>query len=545
MTDTARDDSAPGTVLVIDDDETNRYILTSWLTRAGHTVVGAADGTEGLALLASADCPLPEAAVIDVQLPDMTGFEVCERIKADARTAYLPVIHVSAVAVNAEDHTEGLSRGADAYLDQPIDPDEFLATVTAALRYARARRRAEQLTLRLAALNRATLDVYRAVGFHSFSAAATGGAAALMSAPATAVFLSPQGQPVHSHAAGPDAVPLSGPAGPELLDRLASFSLGADTGIEVTSVPEGRWKALLPLDPIEGDVVLVVARTKRNRPPVCVAVPAEAARTTDERELLQQLVNACALALEALRTFNEEHALALALQRTFLPDRLPSVPGVSLAVRYLPASDHAEIGGDFYEALETPDGLLLAIGDVAGHSLVAATVMGEIRHALRAYALEGHPPHHVLERLDALLAHTRPGLTVTLCLVLVDPDGSRIHVANAGHIPPLLLAPDGGAAYLHEHGPLLGLRLPHPPARVHPVAPDTRVLLFTDGLVEVRTQNLDDSLEAFRTATLEGPRELEALCDVLLGAFGEDKEDDIALLALQLDDAPDPSRRPS
>ncbi|MFE5999569.1 MULTISPECIES: fused response regulator/phosphatase [Streptomyces] len=540
MTDTARVDSAPGTVLVIDDDETNRYILTSWLTRAGHTVVGAADGTAGLALLASADRPLPEAAVIDVQLPDMTGFEVCERIKADARTASLPVIHVSAVAVNAEDHTEGLSRGADAYLDQPIDPGEFLATVTAALRYARARRRAELLTLRLAALNRATLDVYRAVGFHSFSAAATGGAAALMSAPATAVFLSPQGQPVHSHAAGPDAAPVSVPAAAELLDRLASSSLGGDSGIEVTAIPHSHWKAMLPLDPIEGDVVLVVARTKRNRPPVCVAVPAWAADGTDERELLQQLVNACALALEALRTFNEEHALALALQRTFLPDRLPSVPGVSLAVRYLPASDHAEIGGDFYEALETPDGLLLAIGDVAGHSLVAATVMGEIRHALRAYALEGHPPHHVLERLDALLAHTRPGLTVTLCLVLVDPDGSRIHVANAGHIPPLLLAPDSTAAYLHEHGPLLGLRLPHPPARVHPVAPGTRILLITDGLVEVRTQNLDDSLAAFRSATLAGPRELEALCDVLLGSFGEDKEDDIALLALQLDDAPGP-----
>ncbi|MEU6942566.1 response regulator, partial [Streptomyces rubiginosohelvolus] len=137
MTDTTRVDSAPGTVLVIDDDETNRYILTSWLTRAGHTVVGAADGTEGLALLADPRARLPEAAVIDVQLPDMSGFEVCERIKADARTAYLPVIHVSAVAVNTEDHTEGLSRGADAYLDQPIDPDEFLATVTAALRYAR------------------------------------------------------------------------------------------------------------------------------------------------------------------------------------------------------------------------------------------------------------------------------------------------------------------------------------------------------------------------------------------------------------------------
>ncbi|WP_308340570.1 MULTISPECIES: SpoIIE family protein phosphatase [unclassified Streptomyces] len=325
--------------------------------------------------------------------------------------------------------------------------------------------------------------------------------------------------------AGPDLEPAS-----RLLHRVRHESADARERIVAEHALPAGWAD-----------ILVVARTRRNRPPVCVAVPAEAAGGTDERELLQQLVNACALALEALRTFNEEHALALALQRTFLPDRLPSLPGVSLAVRYLPASDHAEIGGDFYEALETPDGLLLAIGDVAGHSLVAATVMGEIRHALRAYALEGHPPHHVLERLDALLAHTRPGLTVTLCLVLVDPHGSRIHVANAGHIPPLLLAPDGTAAYLHEHGPLLGLRLPHPPARVHPVAPDTRILLITDGLVEVRTENLDDSLARFRSATLEGPWELEALCDALLGSFGEDKEDDIALLAIALGPGPEPA----
>ncbi|GAB2913043.1 SpoIIE family protein phosphatase [Streptomyces sundarbansensis] len=538
MTETARHDAAPGTVLVIDDDETNRYILTSWLTRAGHTVLGAADGTAGLHLLATAGDTLPEVAVIDVQLPDMSGFEVCERIKADPRTAYLPVVHVSAVAVNTEDHTEGLSRGADAYLDQPIDPNEFLATVTAALRYARARRRAEQLTLRLAALNRATLDVYRAVGFPAFSTAATRGAASLMSGPATSVFLSPQGVTVHSHATAPGAAPVVLPARAELLDRLASPALGGGTGIEVATLPGGRWKALLPLDPIEGDVLLVVARTKRNRPAVCVAVPADAARTTDDRELLQQLVNASALALEALRTFNEEHALALALQRTFLPDRLPDTPGTSLAVRYRPASDHAEIGGDFYEALQTPAGLLLAIGDVAGHSLVAATVMGEIRHALRAYALEGHPPHHVLERLDALLSHTRPGLTVTLCLVLVEPDGSRIHIANAGHIPPLLLGPDGSAVYLPEHGPLLGLQLAHPPAHVRTTAPGSRLLLITDGLVEVRNQDLDHSLAAFLDAAATGPQELEQLCDHLLNTFGEDKEDDIALLALHLHEDP-------
>jgi serine phosphatase RsbU (regulator of sigma subunit)/CheY-like chemotaxis protein len=533
VNDDTASDNAPATILVIDDDS-NRYVLGSWLRRAGHTVIDASDGTHGLALLASPRAPLPEAAIIDVRLPDMSGFEVCERIKGDPRTTGLPVIHVSAAAINSEDHAEGLHRGADAYLNQPIDPDELLATVTPTLRYARARSRAERLARRLTTLNRITLDVYQAIGFHSFATAATGGAAALMSCAATAVFLT-QGQAVHSEVTAPGGVPRSGPTNPELLPQLAAHALGTGTGAEIGLVPRAVWRALLPFDHLDDDVVLVTARTKRGRPPVCIAVPAEAVHSGDDQELFQQLAHACALSLEALRTYNEEHTLALTLQRTFLPDRLPAVRGIGLAFRYLPASAHAEIGGDFYEALETADGLLLAIGDVAGHSLAAATVMGEVRHALRAYALEGHAPHHVHERLEVLLAQTRPGVTVTMCLILVEPGGRRIHISNAGHIPPLLLTPGGQGHFLPDHGPLPGLGLPHPPASVHDTAPDTRLVLITDGLVEVRSRHLDDSLGEFRAAAAAGPAELEALCDFLLLTFGKDKDDDIALLTVRLD----------
>ncbi|MBT2391544.1 SpoIIE family protein phosphatase [Streptomyces sp. ISL-1] len=535
MTEAFLRDSAPAVVLVIDDDETSRYILSHWLSRAGHTVLDASTGTEGLALLASSHAPRPEAAIIDVKLPDMSGFEVCERIKGDPRTIGLPVIHISATAMTPEDHTEGLQRGADAYLDQPVDPDELLATVTAALRYARARRRAEHLARQLATLNRATLDVYRAIGFHSFAAAATIGAAALLSAPATALFLSPEGQAVHSVTTGPGAAPRTLPAPVELLSSLASHALGSGTGAEVTRIPQAQWKALLPLDHLEGDIVLAAARTKRGRPPIHLAVPSGAVSGSDDRELLQQLASACALSLEALRSYNEEHSLNLTLQKTFLPDRLPTVPGTELAVRYLPASEQAEIGGDFYEALDTPQGLLLAIGDVVGHSLFAATVMGEVRHALRAYALEAHAPHQILQRLEVLLAYSRPGFTVTVCLVLIDPDRRHAHVANAGHIPPLLLRDEGPAEYLHEHGPLLGLGLPHPPATTVSTAPGSRILLITDGLVEVRNEDLDHSLTTFSSAAASGPGELETLCNVLLERFGRDKDDDIALLAARLD----------
>lgn len=534
MTDDVILDSGPATILVIDDDDTNRYVLTTWLRRAGHTVIDASDGAAGLAMLAAPGAVLPEAVIADVRLPDMSGFEVSEAVKADPRTAGVPVIHVSAAAITPEEHAEGLRRGADAYLNQPVDPDELLATVTAALRYARARRRAERLASRLAVLNRTTLDVYKAVGFHSFAAAATAGAAAVMGSAATTVFLTPQGQPVRCVLGAAGGSPQLLPVHPELLNQLTARALGSGTGAEVTTVPQGRWRTLLPADHLRGDVALAVARTKRGRPPVCFAVPAAAVRGSEDRELFQQLAHACALSLEALRTFNEEHAFALALQRTFLPDRLPAVPGVDLAFRYLPASANTEIGGDFYEAITTPGGLLLAIGDVAGHSLSAAVVMGEVRHALRAYALDKHPPHHILERLEVLLAHSQPGVTVTLCLVLVEAGGRRVQIANAGHMPPLLIRPDGGARFVPEHGPILGLHLPHPPPVVCDTEPGTRIVLITDGLVEERTVDLTDSLAAFLDAVVSGPTGLEAMCDLLLEAFGQDKDDDIALLTARL-----------
>ena len=101
--------------------------------------------------------------------------------------------------------------------------------------------------------------------------------------------------------------------------------------------------------------------------------------------------------------------MALTLQRSFLPATLPAIPGVSMAFRYLPASDQAAVGGDFYEALPWRDGVLVAIGDVQGHSLHAATVMGELRHALRAFVSEGHPPVAITGLVNEVLAPLPPG----------------------------------------------------------------------------------------------------------------------------------------
>lgn len=241
---------------------------------------------------------------------------------------------------------------------------------------------------------------------------------------------------------------------------------------------------------------------------------------------------------DVVERFSQEHELALTLQRTFLPATLPQVPGAELTVRYLPAAATTEIGGDFYEAVDTRQGLLLAVGDVVGHSLKAAMVMGELRHALRAYAAQDHPPHILLQHLDHLLALHQPGWTATVCIVLVEPANTRLHVANAGHLPPLLINPDGTHHYLSEHGPLLGLGLPQPAAATHPVTPGSRLLMITDGLVETRDTTLDERLALLAATAAAGSAQPDALCTELLDTFGTEPEDDIIVFTARLNPPP-------
>ncbi|MCS0634828.1 fused response regulator/phosphatase [Streptomyces sp. LP05-1] len=525
-------------VLVVDDNPTNRYILTTCLRRAGHEVLEAEDGTRGLELLHEART-LPDAAIVDVRLPDMTGFEVCERIKGDPRTAALPVIHISASAISVTDRAQGLNRGADAYLTEPIAADELIATLTATLRYARARMRAERLAARLRLLNAATLALYSATTSTALVRAAAAGAAQIFGTGAVAGLTGPQGRIEQAYVTEDTTVAADADAA-EWAAALAAYPpdvTGArlhHTATTPAAFGFGR-----------GAGAVAVARAKRGRPPVLIAVPG-GSLTPDDHDLLTQLAHACALALEALRTYSEEHTLALTLQRTFLPQSLPETDRAELAVRYSPASVTAEIGGDFYEALTTPAGLLLAVGDVAGHSLDAAVIMGQLRHALRAYAIEGHPPHEILVRLDRLLCLLKPSRAATLCILLLEQDegsgehgqddsgGLVLHIANAGHLPPLVRDPGAKPRFVTEHGPLLGLGLRHPEAVRVPVRPGTDVVVVTDGLLERRGVDLQDGLDALLEAMAEAPTDPERACDHLLERFPPDGNDDVALMAIRV-----------
>jgi serine phosphatase RsbU (regulator of sigma subunit) len=252
----------------------------------------------------------------------------------------------------------------------------------------------------------------------------------------------------------------------------------------------------------------------------------------EDNQILCQLIQSVALGLEAMRSSAEDHLVALTLQRSFLPAALPQVPDLLMAVRYLPASDQAEVGGDFYEALPWRDGVLVAIGDVQGHSLHAATVMGELRHALRAFAIEGHSPVEITGLVNEVLRRYHPGLMATLCLVVATPATGELTIVNCGHMP-LLLVDGSSATYVGEGGLVLGLTRHEPHVETAVLPTGGTALLFTDGLVEDRKVFLDANLETLRAAALEAAgSDVEAFANHVMSTFGA-SEDDVAMIAMR------------
>ncbi|WP_030174070.1 fused response regulator/phosphatase [Spirillospora albida] len=520
-------DVKASTTLVVDDNDTKRYIIGSWLKRAGHTVVEAASAAQTWKALAAADVDL---VVLDVRLPDASGIEVCARLKSEPETASLPVIHISATAVQVADRAYGLRRGADAYLTDPIDPEEFLATVEAVLRYYQARRHAERIAALQAALTRTSLAVNAAETFEGLAAVTAHGAFEIFGVPAAAFILPPDGQARRTVELGEGVWHRVCP--PSLFERLAAMTgLGDATGTEVALFSERRWRDLLPDHAAEGDILVTMSRIKRGRPPIAVAIEARGAAGEDEINLLRQLGQTLALAMEALRSFTEEHLISLTLQRSLLPAALPAVPGWTFAVRYEPASDQAEVGGDFYEVIDLDGRVLVAIGDVQGHSLHAATVMAEIRHALRAYAQEGHDSVTILRLLNGVMQRYHGDQTVTMCLMTLDPVTGALHVANAGHLAPLHIA-DGRARYGPGGGVLLGFPVEEVGIEETVVPPGGTVVLITDGLIEDRGVSLSVNLERLRTVAADVDADLEWFSDRILAEFGH-REDDVALVALR------------
>ncbi|HYX80539.1 MAG TPA: SpoIIE family protein phosphatase, partial [Actinomycetota bacterium] len=252
-----------------------------------------------------------------------------------------------------------------------------------------------------------------------------------------------------------------------------------------------------------------------------------------------------------------ERAIAETLQRSLLLERLPEIPGVALAARYVPASADMLVGGDWYDAVELPDGRLgLAIGDVAGHGLASTSAMGQLRTALRAFASEDPAPERVLARVHRI---TRDWLDLdmaTLLFAVFDPRTNELRFSNAGHPPPLVVTPGEGSGFVRGAlAPPLGAAPAHEGFEEATItlAPGSTLLLYTDGLIERRGLSVSVGLTRLQAWTSADAADLDRFLErVIENLVEQPASDDVAVLALRpaalgpgpfrMDVAPEPRR---
>jgi phosphoserine phosphatase RsbU/P len=250
-------------------------------------------------------------------------------------------------------------------------------------------------------------------------------------------------------------------------------------------------------------------------------------------DLLQLAADRAALAVQALAA-RLDRAAAAALQRSLVPSAPPSVGGLELAARFVPGSGN--VGGDWYDVFALPSGSVCAvIGDVTGTGLNAAVIMGRMRSALRAYALETEDPADILERLNRKMSHFEPDVMATVLCAVIPPSLDEIRMSCAGHLPPLLAAPGEPTELVKVAADLpIGLAGPRPRREITvPLPPGAVLCLYTDGLVERRDRSLDEGIARLcAAATAADPaRACAAVMAAMAGYVTH--TDDVALLMLR------------
>ena len=256
---------------------------------------------------------------------------------------------------------------------------------------------------------------------------------------------------------------------------------------------------------------------------------------------MEELARRLASGLATVENFAREHSVAETLQHALLPDSPPTLTGLDLAVRYLPATDGVHVGGDWYDAFPLgPRAVGLVIGDVAGHSIASASIMGQVRSLLHGYAIDRPFPADVLRRTNKAINQMLPDAFATVWYGVLDPASGELVYANAGHPPPLLSIGKGEAEYLDAEpsaplgtGPDIEFTVTR---RQLPAG--ARLLLYTDGLIEDRGRDITDGLSALRTALEKSPgKNAEETCQNALASLlgSAVRADDVCILAVGLD----------
>ncbi|MFC8244439.1 SpoIIE family protein phosphatase [Streptomyces chartreusis] len=248
--------------------------------------------------------------------------------------------------------------------------------------------------------------------------------------------------------------------------------------------------------------------------------------------LIDELVARAALNIDNARMYSRERDAALTLQRSLMNPSLPAVGGLELTARYLPAGDH-EVGGDWFDAIALPDGrTALVIGDVMGHGIHAAAVMGQLRTAVRTLARRDTPPDQVLRSLDATVADLGDNEMATCLYAVHDPTDGSCVIARAGHPPPVVADAHGAVAFLDgPAGPPLGVGGQDGEVQEMVLAPHSLLVIYTDGLIEARGTDLDQGMLRLARELRHPERPLDRVCDDLLAhLMPEVADDDVAVL---------------
>ncbi len=459
----------PRTVLVVDDNPMKRYTTAHALRHAGFAVAEAATGAEALRLARRQ----PALIVLDVNLPDIGGFEVCRRVKADPETATVLVLHLSGHLTSGEDVAQGLEGGADGYLVVPVEPRVLTANVRALLRLHAA----EEAARFAARYWEATFEAIRD-GVFLVDAA---GAVVRWNAAADTLLRGSGDAPL---AVG---TPLA-----DVLARLGAVDAPQAHGTRAEAeveVPGGQWLRIT-VDPVEAEEP-------------GSAGSGAAGGSAPPRGAVCTVADVTARARAAVK--NERIADALQRSLLFRPD-IRRFPGLEVEGVYRAASEEALVGGDFADAYALANGrVALVVGDVTGKGLPAATFTAEIKYALRAFLRESPDTALALGRLNRYLMESRrlsggpEGSYVSLALAVVDSDAGVVAASAAGAEPPLIVRPTEMAAGEAAAAPpldvteiaALGPLLAADPESEYgvvsaPLLPGAVLVLATDGLTEAR-----------------------------------------------------------
>ncbi|MFD7098470.1 SpoIIE family protein phosphatase [Streptomyces xanthophaeus] len=268
---------------------------------------------------------------------------------------------------------------------------------------------------------------------------------------------------------------------------------------------------------------------------------------SDDVTLAGELTARTAISIDNARLYHHEHETAVVLQRSMLPQHVTPPPGIEIAHRYLPASDVNEVGGDWYDVLPLSGGrAALIIGDVMGHGIAAAAVMGRLSATVRALARLDMPPAALLHQLEATLADLAEPMLATFLYVVCDPASGNCTVTRAGHPPPAVAEPDGTVRLVATPpGVPLGVGGIAFTTTAITLPPGSVLVLYTDGLIEARSSDIDDRLRELTGLLTESQQPLDQLCDSLITHLvPASADDDIALLVARIG-ANTPSSEPS